>query len=168
MVGGDPLHENTGTGPMTDLRNARDLPGSVPYLAIAGLFVASQFAFPLYEILPAVPRVVSMALLAVGLYWLIAMVYLRSEPRIWRPESAWYRANLKPLAADERDASASAIRDELAPRLQRELMIMAATGAAMGTMDVGAAGMAAAIVLAALCTWLAGSLLGLRREPARD
>jgi len=148
---------------MTDLRNARDLPGSVPYIALAGLFVASQFAFPLYEFLPAVPRVVSMALLAVGLYWLIAMVCLRSEPHIWRPESAWYRTNLKPLAADERDALASAIRDELAPRLQRELMIVAATGAAMTTMDVGAAGMVAAVVLAALCTWLAGSLLGLRR-----
>lgn len=43
---------------MTDLRNARDLPGSVPYLAIAGLFVASQFAFPLHKVLPAVPLVV--------------------------------------------------------------------------------------------------------------
>ena len=168
MVGGDSLHENTGTGPMTDLRNARGLPGSVPYLALAGLFVASQFAFPLYEILPTVPRVVAMALLAVGLYWLIAMVCLRSEPRIWRPESAWYHANLKPLAADERDALASAIRDELAPRLQRELMIVAATGAAIGTMDFGGAGMVVAIVLAALCAWLSGLLLGLRREPARD
>lgn len=153
---------------MTDLSNARDLPGSVPYIALAGLFVASQFAFPLYEILPAVPRVASMALLAVGLYWLIAMVCLRSDPRIWRPESAWYRANLKPFAADERDASASAIRDELAPRLQRELMIVAATGAAMGTLDLGAVGMVAAIVLATLCAWLAGSLLGLRRSGEKD
>lgn len=153
---------------MTDLSNARGLPGSVPYIAIAGLFVASQFAFPLYELLPTIPRVVSMALLAVGLYWLIAMVCLRSDPRIWRPESAWYRANLKPFAAGERDASASAIRDELAPRLQRELMIVAATGAAMGTMDVGSARMVVAIVLAALCMWLAGSLLGLRRGGERD
>lgn len=109
-----------------------------------------------------------MALLAAGLYWLIAMVYLRSDPRIWRPESAWYRVNLKPLAADERDALASAIRDELAPRLQRELMIVAATGAAMGMLDFGSVGMAAAIVLAALCTWMAGSLLGLRRSGEKD
>lgn len=153
---------------MTDLNNARGLPASVPYLALAGLFVASQFAFPLYEILPTVPRVVSMALLAVGLYWLIAMVCLRSDPRIWRPESAWYRANLKPFAAGERDSSASAIRDELAPRLQREMIIVAATGAAMGTMDFGAAGMVVAVVLAALCMWLAGSLLGLRRGGEKD
>lgn len=149
---------------MIDLRNARGLPGSVPYLALAGLFVASQFALPLYEFLSAVPLVASMALLAVGLYWLIAMACLRSAPRIWRPESTWYRANLKPFAADERDALASAIRDELAPRLQRELMIMAATGAAVGTMDFSTV----AIVLAALCMWLAGSLLGLRRGGERD
>ncbi len=152
---------------MTDLSNARDLPGSVPYIALAGLFVVSQFA-PLYKILPTVPLVASMALLAVGLYWLIAMVCLRSDPRIWRPESAWFRANLKPLAADERDALASAIRDELAPRLQRELMIVAATGAAMGMMDFGSAGTVVAIVLAVLCMRLAVALLGLRRGGEKD
>lgn len=167
-MGGDSLYENTGTSPMTGVRNARDLPGSVPYIALAGLFVASLFAFPLYEILPAVPLVVSMGLLAVGLYWLIAMVCLRSEPRIWWSRSAWRRANLKPLATDERDELASALRDELAPRLQRELMIMAATGAAMGTMDFGGAGMVVAIVLAALCSRLAGSLLDLRRSGEKD
>lgn len=153
---------------MAETRNARDLPGSVAYLALAGLFVASQLAFPLHGILPAVPLVAALALAAAGLYWLIAAFCLRSDPRIWRPESAWYRANLASLAVDERNALAPAIRDELAPRLQRELMIMAATGAAMGTLDLGAAGMVAAIVLAVLCAGLAGSLLGLRRKRAQD
>lgn len=153
---------------MNEPRNARDLPGSALYLALAGLFVTSQFAVPLFRVLPAVPLAMMMALLAAGLYWLIAMAHLRSDPRIWRPESAWYRANLAPLAAEERESLTRIVRDGAAPLLQRELLIMAATGAAMGALDFGAAGMAAAVILAALCAWLAGFLIGLRRERAGD
>ena len=147
---------------MAETRPARNLPGSVLYLALAGLFVASQLALPLYKILPTVALVVMMALLAPGLYWLTAMLYLRSDPRIWRPESAWYRANLAPLAADERESLARAVRDEAAPLFQRELLIMAAVGAAIGAVDLDTKGIVSAVALSAVCAWIAGGLLGLR------
>lgn len=144
---------------------ARNLPGSLLYLALAGLFVASQLAFPLYEILPTVALVAMMALLAPGLYWLIAMFCLRSDPRIWRPESAWHRANLAPLAADEREDVTRAIRDEAAPLFQRELLIVAAVGAAIGAVDLDTKGIVAVVVLSAFCAWIAGGFLGLRSTP---
>lgn len=153
---------------MAETPPARDLPGLAIHLTLVGLLVASQFVFPLYGTLPNASLVVMMALLAAGIYWLIAIFYLHWDPRIWHPESAWYRANLAPLAAEERESLARAVRDEAAPRLQQELLIMAATGAAIGALDLDAAGMAASVILAALCAWLAGSHLGLRRKRARD
>lgn len=147
---------------MTEATTARGLPGSVTYLALAGLFFTSRPVYSLHGILPTVALVVLMALQAVGCYWLIAMLYLRSDPRVWRPKSAWYRANLEFAPPEERDLAAPAIRAVLAPRLRQELSIMAAVGAAMGTVPDDMAGAAMAAAAGGLTMWWIGALLDLR------
>lgn len=147
--------------PIMESQTARSLPGSVVYLALAALFILSLLARPLVDSVPPLLLVATMAVAAAVIYWLIAAACLRSDPRLWRPDSAWYRANLKSAPPDQREAAVRTCRAELAPRLRRELSILAAVGAAIGAIAYGEAGSALAAAAGGFAMWRIGGLLDL-------
>ncbi len=143
----------------------RAFPHYAFFLALAGLFLTLRLAMMLGEGLPPPVFAAGLALWAMVLYWGLVVILLRSDPRVWRPGTRWYQRHVAPAPAEERAAVLPALRATLAPQLQRELIIMAAVGAAMGMIGQGTGILVLAVALAALAAWGIGVALGLRTQP---
>jgi hypothetical protein len=105
--------------PGSDEQYAASVPAFSPIFSLAVLFVFLQVMRALFTSLDQSP------LLAITIYAMfgaiahveVASVFLRSDPRIWRKNTAWYRTNISALEPTSQMTAQAAAWGTVAPRL---------------------------------------------------